>query len=145
MSSILEQLLKENGVRHFSASELLHANQWGITQELDTGTSPASIIQCAKLADAIRIAWGRPVRCLSAYRSLKYNRIVGSKDSSQHVKFRAMDLRPMMGDMNYFYMVSSAAVEGARSAGLSVGFGMYTWGVHIDVGGRVVSSTWDER
>ena len=140
----LQRAMDQAGIRFFSASELLQARRTG-------GTHPEpvdkinNIIQTLKIADAIRLAWGSGVRVLSAYRPLEYNRAVGSKDTSKHVLFEALDLRPVHGDIEEFYRVAHAAVEGARVDGLAVGFGMYNTFIHIDCGSRKVNATWDER
>lgn len=39
----------------------------------------------------IRDKLGKPIKINSAYRNLKLNRLIGSKDTSQHVKFQACD------------------------------------------------------
>ena len=44
------------------------------------------------VADDIRDWYGKPIKPNSAARCLEYNRHIGSRDTSQHVKCRALDL-----------------------------------------------------
>jgi uncharacterized protein YcbK (DUF882 family) len=144
MMNNLQALLDANGIRHFTARELLHAPRWGKYHDEPTEIV-GSIIDTVKLADAIRTGWGSGVRCNSAYRPVEYNRLVGSQDTSQHVAFRAMDLSPVHGNIAKFYSVARAAVEAYRKSGKIVGFGIYNTFIHIDVGGRTANTDWDMR
>lgn len=47
---------------------------------------------CIKVLEPVRARFGQPVRVNSAFRSLKVNRAVGSKDGSQHRLGEAADI-----------------------------------------------------
>ena len=52
----------------------------------------------ALFADLIRHEYGHPLRVTSAYRSPRYNAsLPDASPNSQHLQFRALDLRPIGG------------------------------------------------
>ena len=65
--------------RNFSRREFQCRNgeQW---PSADEDALKRLVDACQKIRDA----WGEPIAVVSAYRSLDYNRGVGSKDTSQH-------------------------------------------------------------
>jgi len=134
-----DKFLKDHGVEFFHAEELLwfprlrkHIvapfNLWG------------NVIPTTKLADAIRIEWGGPVRVLSGYRTKAYNIQVGGAKNSQHLHFRAIDITPADGDISNFKACVARVVSEWRAAGNAVGMGTYDTFVHIDVGYK--TRTW---
>jgi hypothetical protein len=88
--------------------------------------------------EAIREACGnRPIRILSAYRTLEHNRKVGGARLSQHVEGRALDLATPDGiSLEEFWLIVNRV---ARERGVIHGLGLYPSFVHIDIRpGRVV-------
>jgi hypothetical protein len=80
---------------HFTLKELVESDtaaRLGIDN-----TPPAYAVEnlkrlCAVLEE-VRHAVGKPIRISSGYRCLKVNHAVGSKDTSQHVKGCAADIK----------------------------------------------------
>jgi hypothetical protein len=80
---------------HFTLKELIESDtaaRLGIDN-----TPPAYAVEnlkrlCAVLEE-VRHAVGKPIRISSGYRCLKVNHAVGSKDTSQHVKGCAADIK----------------------------------------------------
>lgn len=137
----LDAYLKQAGVRHFTAAELVQSHK---------GSPPQSmwghIVATALLADKIRDAWQEPVRVVSGYRSREYNAKVGGSKKSMHMEFRAMDLTPANGQVAMFTAIAEQIVAAERRAGLNIGLGLYDTFIHIDTSaptGR--NRTWDER
>jgi len=56
-----------------------------------------NIAELAVQLEIIRAHFNAPVHINSAYRSLEYNRSIGSNDSSQHVLGRAADITSFIG------------------------------------------------
>ena len=80
----------------------------------------------------------------SAYRTLAWNRKVGSTDSSQHVQARALDIYPHAGIDSSILLVHTIAR--ARTPGSRIkGIGLYTWGVHLDVRRSTRIARWNGR
>jgi len=137
----LDAYIRQDGIRHFRASELVQPHKGVPAQALWP-----NILGALRIADAIRGAYGAPVRVLSGFRSREYNAKIGGAKRSMHMEFRALDLAPANGDIEGFRAVAEAVVTAARIGGANVGFGHYDTFVHIDTGaptGR--NRTWDER
>jgi uncharacterized protein YcbK (DUF882 family) len=136
----LGRLIAESGIEHFRARELgrLNPNAWeGDSFELpDCGLD--RIIPTLRLADKIRQQWGGPVKVVSGYRPPAYNDAIGGADQSQHIEFRALDLRPDAEpfDLARYFTVVREVVDEARKGGQNVGLGLYYAGrgrfAHID-------------
>ena len=85
---------------HFLLHEFGLSDEKARKRGLDAGAEyPAEWIEsrlkplCAAL-EVIRAEFGgKPVRIVSAYRPLEYNRKIGSEDDSQHVQGRAADFQ----------------------------------------------------
>lgn len=128
------------GLKYISAREML----WTFKRQRDHVTNqipPAHLwprlAQPLFILDALRGYYGKPIRITSTYRSLQYNRQVGSSDGSQHPKCRAIDFQ-IIG-------VSPSSVarklKSWRKAGLfKGGIGRYNEFVHIDT--RGTNATW---
>ncbi len=86
---------------------------------------------------------GRPLRVGSAYRTLAWNRQSGSKDTSQHIEGRALDLYPNMA----FDEFAAAVLRVARARLLIRGVGLYRSGffVHIDTRPLLRLALWNGR
>lgn len=82
-------------MKHFSIDELCKskvADSLGIkncpsTSEINSLTSLVD-----NVLDPLREKYGKPIIVNSGYRSIKLNKAVGSKQSSQHVKGQAADI-----------------------------------------------------
>lgn len=85
---------------------------------------------------------GKPVRIISAYRPLPYNRSIGSEDTSQHVQGRAADFQidGVSPGVIWDRMLALRHV-GRLDIG---GAGVYDEFCHVDVRGGSLH-TWDER
>lgn len=77
-----------------------------------------------KVADEVREYMGQIAIVQSGARCLLHNREIGSNDASQHVKCRAMDLRFIYPTIAYNWLCNKYPDQ--------YGFGLYSWGVHID-------------
>lgn len=81
---------------HFTLEEMTRS---ATAARLGIGNTPGKeAVSCLKalcehVLEPLRLAWGAPIIVTSGYRSLKLNRAVGSKDTSQHVKGQAADIR----------------------------------------------------
>jgi len=84
----------------------------------------------------------KPVRIISAYRPLPYNRALGSEDSSQHVQGRAADFQIGGVDPGAIFR---RVIELHRLGRIEIGgIGVYDSFNHVDVRGGSLH-TWDER
>lgn len=84
---------------------------------------------------------GEPIKVNSAYRSLQHNRSIGSKDSSQHVKGKAADIKVKDLDAEDLYLIMEKLIElGDLKEG---GLGLYNTFVHYDI--RGTKARWDNR
>lgn len=135
----LDGLLSDLGIQHFSASELgelTHPDWSGPDYALPDYTALGNILLTVRLADAIRHRWGRPIMVVSGYRPPEYNTLVGGSDSSQHVAFRALDIRPVDDtfDESRFFECCNPTVQRWRERGVNVGYGRYPDSrfVHLD-------------
>lgn len=148
----LQRFYEHNGIRHFFAKNTVRLRnpKWtGPSHVVPDRDQWANIVPTLKVADAIREAWGSPVLQTSGFRPIPYNRLIHSKDTSMHPKFRALDLRPENGNWQEFFRVAKAAVEGARAAGMIVGLGLYYDSsppfVHVDTGFYDWNRDWDDQ
>ena len=134
---------------HFSRHEFDLSDEKARKRGLDAGAEyPAEWIEsrltplCAAL-EVIRAEFGgKPVKVISGYRPLPYNRKLGSDDTSQHVQGRAAD-----------FQIAGVAPKAIWDRMLALrhvgrieigGAGVYDEFCHIDVRGGSLH-TWDER
>jgi zinc D-Ala-D-Ala carboxypeptidase len=85
-----EQLTRKN----FDWKEFFESNTAKLKNINNTTDDTKLLENGAILADKIqeiREILGYPIKINSAYRCLQLNRIIGSKDTSQHIKFEAVD------------------------------------------------------
>jgi uncharacterized protein YcbK (DUF882 family) len=93
-----------------------------------------NIAELALQLEIIRAHFNAPVRINSAYRSLEYNRSIGSNDSSQHVLGRAADITikgvspDEVADAIEFLITTGMIKEG--------GVGRYNTFTHYDTRGE---------
>lgn len=134
---------------HFSRHEFDLPDAKAQKRGLDAGAMyPAEWIDsrlkplCAAL-EVIRAEFGgKPVRVISGYRPLEYNRVLGSKDDSQHVQGRAADFQIDGVDPGAIYR---RVVELHHLGRIEIGgIGVYNDFNHVDVRGGSLH-TWDER
>jgi uncharacterized protein YcbK (DUF882 family) len=103
----------------------------------------ARLLPLCRALEVIRAEFGgRPIRIISAYRPLPYNRAVGSKDDSQHLVGRAADFQIDGVDPGQIWNRMIALRHVGR---LDIGgAGVYNDFCHVDVRGGSLH-TWDER
>lgn len=100
-----------------------------------------NVYSLAVALQAIRDCIGCPIKITSAYRSLEYNRSIGSKDTSQHVLGKAADLqvKEMIPIELYETIEALIDLEYIPEGGL----GIYNTFVHYDT--RGYKARWDNR
>jgi hypothetical protein len=132
-----EEYIKEWGIQHFKFTEFvtLHNRNWKGELYIEPDEDIIENIKdTALVADAIREAWGSGVGINSGWRPLVYNRLVGSTDTSEHVFFKALDLKPSNGKFDEFVKCAEKVVKKMRQEGMNIGFGIYLNSkfIHID-------------
>lgn len=92
---MMKQLTKESLAReNFGAEEFFYsssATAKGIKNETDNLNLLTNGMILADKMQEIRDILGKSIKINSAYRCLELNRAIGSKDTSQHIKFEACD------------------------------------------------------
>jgi len=84
--------------------------------------------------ETVRAHFGKPIRVISAYRTLDYNTAIGSKPTSQHVNGRAVDIVVSGVSPEQVYdFICLMQDEGSFIAG---GCGLYDSFVHMDTRGH---------
>jgi len=155
----LQTLFDEWDIQHFAAREVcglyssVWPDAWGDIYPPPTGMA-GNIEHAIKMADEIRTRWGGPVTCVSGFRPTVYNDLLrdadndhqGSEDS-QHLYFRALDIKPVDGEMADFYDVVEAVAVETFERGIHTGRGFYSTFCHIDAGRYSTDyrRTWDSR
>lgn len=133
---------------HFSLSEFALPEAKAARHGCEPAAYPAEWVE-ARLAPLVRALeviraefGGKPVRIVSAYRPLEYNRKIGSEDTSQHVQGRAADFVIDGVDPGVIWdrMIALRHVGRIEIGGA----GVYDTFNHIDVRGGSLH-TWDER
>jgi len=90
---------------------------------------------------SVRDCIGASIHITSSYRSLEYNRLIGSKDTSQHVLGNAADLQVEgMLPIELYDTIEAFMDLGYISEG---GLGIYDTFVHYDIRGK--KARWDNR
>ena len=128
-----EFALPEDKARAHGCAPADYPPEWG----------EARLRPLCKALEVIRAEFGgKPVRIISAYRPLAYNRSIGSEDTSQHVQGRAADFQIDGVDPGVIWdrMIALRHV-GRLDIG---GAGVYNDFCHVDVRGGAMA-TWDER
>lgn len=89
--------------------------------------------------DQLRESINLPIRITSCFRSLAYNKAVGSTSGSFHVKGSAIDFQvDGMSPLQVFNRLNKMRHAGCFTGGL----GLYSTFVHIDAGLRGRNATW---
>jgi hypothetical protein len=125
-------MLRGHGISNFTALEVCPVGREakGVKLQAPPCTLWANMIPTLRVAEWLRARFGRPVIINSGYRDGAYNRAIGSTDASQHVQFRAIDIRiPGVASDEIV-----AALEVHPQAG-TLGIGRYNTFVHIDTRG----------
>jgi uncharacterized protein YcbK (DUF882 family) len=81
-------------------------------------------VETLQLADEVRRFNNSPITPTSGHRCLNHNRAIGSEDTSQHVKARALDLPVADPRAVYQYLCWKYTER--------YGFGLYESFVHVD-------------
>ncbi len=85
------------------------------------------ILALAQELDRIRTDWGSAIQVTSWYRPPAVNRTVGGVSNSQHIGGRAVDIRPVQGNVHQFQSWLDNDWHGALGYGAKRGF------VHLDI------------
>lgn len=86
------------GRTEFEHSETAAAHR--LTNAMPDQLIPAAHALCLGLLEPIRAQFGVPIRINSGYRCLALNRLLGSRDSSQHRRGEAADIELPEGPSN---------------------------------------------
>lgn len=100
-----------------------------------------NVVSLSVALQEIRDCVGYPIKITSAYRSLEYNKIIGSKDTSQHVLGKAADLQVKELIPIELYETIEALIEMEYIP--EGGLGLYNTFVHYDI--RGYKARWDNR
>ncbi len=128
----LQKLLDAEGIRHFSAKEVLFRGARDALLRINTDPPRQlwpNIIPTLRALDALRAILGKPLLLVSIYRCPPYNRAIGGARNSQHVQFRACDVR---SDHVRPSRIHAALLEMRDDGAWSGGLGKYNSFVHID-------------
>lgn len=111
----------------------------------DGSAMPESVFKCikslSKELQKIRGYIGLPITITSSYRSLKHNRMIGSKDTSQHVKGNAADIQVKgLTPFEVYNIIEILIEDGVMSEG---GLGLYNTFVHYDI--RGTKARWNKE
>lgn len=95
----LQTLIESWGVRHFTARELCTERRTGTVtvppRDMWDNIRPALLA-----ADVVRDVLGIPLLVVSGYRSPDYNATVRGSLRSEHMFFKALDLRPLRASVS---------------------------------------------
>jgi uncharacterized protein YcbK (DUF882 family) len=131
----MQQLLTREGIRFFSAGEVLFLGASNATLKLNTEPPESlwpNIVPTLKVLDMAREQVGR-ISLISIYRNLAYNRAVGGSPGSIHMRFAAADARPLDAEPRDLYrVIMNLRGEGAFRGGV----GRYPKFVHVDTRGE---------
>jgi hypothetical protein len=137
--------LRGHGIEHFTALELCPEGKahMGVKLRAPTCDLWPNIIPTLRVVEWLREQLNndappseqRKVIVNSGYRDRAYNHAIGSADTSQHVQFRALDIRVP----GVTPVVVKAILESHPDAH-SLGIGLYSGFVHVD--SRGVKARW---
>ena len=129
------------GIKNFSAREFtsyFEVKRRGAQNMEPPRSMWANILPTIRIVDALRDAVGKPITLTSSYRCPAYNQAIGSgaASRSQHLQFRALDIKVKGMDSGRVY----DRLLALRRAGLWVGgLGKYKTFTHIDTRGKNAS------
>lgn len=145
---VMGKVMEAAGVKYFTAAEVCPVGR--ITHDrmgrpVALKAPPAklfgNILPTLEVADWLREAYG-PIVVNSGYRDPDYNRAVGSTDGSMHVRFNALDLRPVRVSVRTLHRAALSHPLAHR-----MGIGLYDSFIHIDTRGLLCETAparWDE-
>lgn len=146
----LEDFLIKNDITHFNYKELTYINKLKCYNEPDKSlwnNIIPTLLFLEFVRETLRDITGKDVKIkvYSAYRNLKNNRLVGSKDTSKHVQFAAIDNRAVNIDFKIYVNVifNYWILYGER---LKMGIGYYKSKrfIHIDLCQRSIATKWND-
>jgi uncharacterized protein YcbK (DUF882 family) len=86
-----------------------------------------NLVKLINKVQKLRTESGLPFKVNSAYRSEAHNKKVGGAKNSLHTKGMAIDISAPIGtELRQFLLAKRENWKG--------GFGLYSWGVHLDIG-----------
>jgi|TARA_R110000824_G_scaffold651_4_gene4028 zinc D-Ala-D-Ala carboxypeptidase len=79
----------------------------GLDNTPDPDEMESLLALCENVLEPVRIHWAKPVVINSGFRSLRVNRAIGSRDSSQHAKGEAADIEiPGIDNLVLYYWIA---------------------------------------
>ena len=79
----------------------------GLDNTPDPDEMESLLALCENVLAPVRIHWAKPVVINSGFRSLRVNRAIGSRDSSQHAKGEAADIEiPGIDNLVLYYWIA---------------------------------------
>ncbi len=140
----LDDFLKDAGIKHFSAKEVLTLRRLGVTVDPPPRDWWPRMLPTLDIAEKIRAELGHPLIVGNGFRPEPYNSRVGGARRSQHLFFRALDLdlpRSHKSESNQrdFYEVAGRIfLDIGRTAKMGLGLYRLHRGtrVHVDTGYR---------
>lgn len=89
-----------------------------------------TIIKLTNMFESIRSLYNKPIKVVSAYRTVSHNKKISGARNSQHLLGKALDLKPPNGitvDIFYNDIKSNAKLFGIG------GIGKYKTFIHVDI------------
>jgi len=135
-----EQWFARQKFKHFKAQEITW--MWGRVNKGVRNSEPPrnlwwNIVPTLRILDELRAHFGAPITLNSTYRSLAYNRSVGSPDTSWHRRFNAIDFKVAgITPANVARVLKQWRAQGKFTGGI----GTYKRFVHLDT--RANNATW---
>ena len=95
---------------HFTLDEMVKSQtalRLGLDNTPDPDEMESLLALCENVLAPVRIHWAKPVVINSGFRSLRVNRAIGSRDSSQHAKGEAADIEiPGIDNLVLYYWIA---------------------------------------
>jgi zinc D-Ala-D-Ala carboxypeptidase len=95
---------------HFTLDEMVKSQtalRLGLDNTPDPDEMESLLALCENVLEPVRIHWAKPVVINSGFRSLRVNRAIGSRDSSQHAKGEAADIEiPGIDNLVLYYWIA---------------------------------------
>ena len=133
MTDKFNELLKKEGIKYFSGSEVFRMNPpeelWG------------NVIPTLKVLDKVREHYAKPIKINSSYRSPEYNKSINGAKDSMHMRFSAIDFSIPESLPEVYRWIDSLPESD------TLGLGLYDTFIHIDTRGLLgkPKSRWDLR
>lgn len=99
---------------HFTLAEMTYS-ETAKKHSIDNTPPPEAVKNmqalCEEVLEPIRALVGKPITINSGYRCLALNRLLGSKDSSQHVKGEAADIEcPGVSNLELAWLIFKSTI-----------------------------------